>query len=412
MKAIRVLHITPSVRMLGARQSLLTLVKELAGTKYEPYVLVPRKGPLTEELDKRRIKWIELFLPPWRKGLSWLTLPSRVAQLRSLILEKHIDLIHCNEIYPNPHAVVASSEVPLGKEFFGVLVNKRRVGRPQIPIVTHNRLSVTPRMIKNYLLSEATRLIAVSEAASQDFAHCPWFAEKVRVVYNGVDFQEFEAAKTRRSMVRQRLGYNEDELVVASIGLLMPRKRPAFILEAARRILERVPQARFLFVGDTSPGHSGYRKELKSLAQKLGIDDKVQFLSFQDHIAEIFAAVDLNLLLSNNEGFGRVVIEAAALQVPTIGSNVGGIKEIIIDGQTGFLIGGEKADEDSVFWKSMDDFVEKAVFLLQSPQERLRMGQAAYEHGRRNFSSESYCQGVMAVFDEAIEEFRQTAPPW
>jgi glycosyltransferase involved in cell wall biosynthesis len=387
-------------------------VKAIAGSRFEPLVLVPRPGPLTEELDRRKLPWIALELPPWRKGYAWKIIPSRVRDLRQLLVEKSIDLIHCNEIYPNPHAVAASSKAALWKELFCNVTLKRQFGKPRQPIVTHNRLSVTPRMTENYLLGEASRLIAVSHAAAQDFRGEPWFMQKVRVVYNGIDFEEFEQAWKRRDRTRQRLGFGRDDFVIGSIGLLMPRKRPMFLLEAAPVILQKVPSAYILFVGDPSPGQQHYADELRSFAEKLGVASRVKFLSFQERIADIFAALDLHVLISNDEGFGRVVIEAAAAGVPTIASRVGGIQELIIQNETGILIGNEQARDDKVFWYYLEDFVAAVTELAYAPQLRQRMGQAAYEHCRARFSVEQYVKGVLAVFEEALHEFETTQPPW
>ncbi|MCX7625201.1 MAG: glycosyltransferase family 4 protein [Candidatus Sumerlaeaceae bacterium] len=412
MKRVRVLHITPSVRLLGARRSLLTLVKELAGTRFEPLVLVPRQGALTEELDKRHLRWIALELPPWRKGSSWLTMHSRLIALRNILHQEKIDLIHCNEIYPNPHAVVASSDMPLWRELFASIVIRRSLRGPLVPVVTHNRLSVSPRMIQNYLLGDSTRIIAVSHAAAKDFAQEAWFGQKVRVVYNGIEFDEFERAKSRRDEVRARLGFDPSDVVFGMVGLLMPRKRPQFLLDASPDILARVPRARFLFVGDPSPRHEYYAEELRKRAHELGISDRVTFLPFQERVAGIFAAMDVHVLLSNEEGFGRVVIEAAAAGIPTIGSRVGGIQELIVDNETGFLIGNENAFDDKEFWKHMSEFVEAATLLACDANRRRAMGLAAYEHCLMHFSSEQYVHGVVRVFQEALEEIVAQQPPW
>ncbi len=413
MKRARVLHITPSVRLLGARRSLLGLVKELAGTRFQPLVLVPRPGPLTEELERRRLPWVALELPPWRKIGSWGRMVSRIKSLREVLEEHRIDLIHCNEIYPNPHAVAATSTAPLRRELLGDLVIKRRIGPPSLPIVTHNRLSVSPRMIRNYLLGEATRLIAVSQAAAGDFEGQCWFQEKVRVVHNGIDFDEFERAARRRSELRKQLGFEPEEIVIGSISLLMPRKRPQFILDAAPLVLRHVPHARFLFVGDPSPGQHHYREELLEHARKLGVESRVIFLPFQERIADIFAVLDINVLVSNNEGFGRVIIEAAAVGVPSVVSAVGGIKELVVQGETGYLIGDpDRAADDKMFWKHLDDFAQAVVELALHPEKRQAMGQAAHDHCRQRFSLEQYVEGVMRVFDEALTVFEATRAPW
>lgn len=411
MQPVRVLHITPSVRLLGARRSLLTLVTEIAGTRYEPVVLAPAAGPLTEELDKRRLPWIELRLPPWRKGWSWLSIPGRVSALREICARERIGLIHCNEIYPNPHAVAATGNRSVATELLGSLASKRRIGRAGIPIVTHMRLSVTPRMVRNYMLEEATRIIAVSDGAASDFDPFPWKQHKVRVVHNGIDFEEFDRARERRSTLRTGLGFTDDDFVIGQIGLLMPRKRPRFLIEAAAAIVRAVPRCRILFVGEASPGQEAYVEDLKRAAAELGITNEVVFLPFQRRIADFFAALDLHVLVSNDEGFGRVIIEAAAAGVPTIGSNVGGIPELIVEGETGHLLGDPDANDDE-FWKEMPRFVELAVDLARNPERRCALGNAAREFAGRKFAARRYATGVMKVFDEALAESGATRDPW
>ncbi|MBX7244080.1 MAG: glycosyltransferase family 4 protein [Candidatus Sumerlaeaceae bacterium] len=403
MPPVKVLHITPSVRLLGARRSLLTLVCELAGTRYEPVVLAPGPGALTEELDKRRLRWISLRLPPWRKFGSWFSLPGRVAELREICDRENIGLIHCNEIYPNPHALVASSTGKFGLELPNTLLNQRLIYALKRPVVTHMRLSVTPRMIKNYMLSGATRIIAVSEAAARDFDSFEWKRERVRVVHNGINFEEFEEARQHRHLTRHKLGYEDRDFVIGQIGLLMPRKRPKFLIEAAEIILRLVPHAKFLLVGEPSPTDAGYLDELKSLAKEKRVDFAFQFIPFQQRVAEYFAALDLHVLLSNDEGFGRVVIEAAGAGVPTIGSNVGGIPELIRDDETGFIIGPpDTSDED--FWDELPDFAEMVARLANDREKLGQLGEAAHDFTKRNFSPEGYAAGVSAVFDEAVAE--------
>lgn len=404
MSAVRTLHLTPSVRLLGARRSLLTLVRLLKSRgEFDPLVVVPRPGALTEELDRAGIPWTELFLPPWRKGASWVTLPARVAALRDLIGRERIGLVHCNEIYPNPHAVAACGTASLVRGLAGGLLAGHRERALRVPIVTHMRLSVTPRMVKNYGLVSATRLIAVSEGAARDFDPFPWKARKVRAILNGLELEEFEEARLQRDAIRRELGFAESDFVIGQIGLLMPRKRPRFLVEAMPRILKAVPGARAVFVGEASPGQAHVVEELKALARELGVEDKVSFYPFQREVARWFAALDLNMLVSNEEGFGRVIVEAGAAGVATVGSRVGGIPELIEDGVTGYLLGeAGRAERDEEFWRELPRFVE-IVSELADDRERCRaLGDAAARRARERFGAEKYVAGVEAVFREAL----------
>jgi glycosyltransferase involved in cell wall biosynthesis len=399
------------VRLLGARRSLLTLVKHLHGTHVQPLILVYSRGPLTDEFDRLRIPYEVLKLSPWRKAASWLRIPAQLLALRELISREKIDLIHCNEIYPNPHAIVAAGQGSVPGELLTRLVHARALHSMRIPVVTHMRLSVTPRMVKNYHLHESTRIIAVSDGAARDFDPFPWKQERVRVVHNGIDFEDFEDARARRDAVRAQLGFAPGDFVIGQFGLMMPRKRPRFLLDAAPDILHRVPHARFLFIGDASPGQQSYLDELKQLAQSYQIEHAVRFLPFQTQIADYFGALDLNMLVSDDEGFGRVIIEAAAAGVPTVGSRVGGIPELIVDNETGFLLGEPEASNES-FWREIPRFVEIVAHLATDPDTYAAVVQHARARAHERFSSKQYVSNVVSVFHEALQEFRDREDPW
>ena len=411
MRRIRVLHITPSVRLLGARRSLLTLVKELKGTRVEPLVIVPSRGALTDEFDRLRINYRVLYLPPWRKGASWLKMGPALRDLKSIIHEFKADLVHCNEIYPAPHALCATTGSSARVESLSRILNGRQYGTPQIPVVTHMRLSVNPRLIKNYYLGDATRLIAVSNAAAGDFDAYPWKTGKVQTVYNGIEFEPFLAASSRRDRIRSELGYSPENFVIGQFGLMMPRKRPKFLLDAVPLILEKNPNARFLFIGDSSPGQDAYLESLKKQAQECNLGEAVQFLPFQSEIADYFAALDLNMLVSNDEGFGRVILEAAAAGVPTVGSRVGGIPELIQPEETGFLI-GQAGSSETDFFAEVPVFANLVERVSRDRQELRKMAARARERALKKFSTDKYVKGVVSVFEEALDEFDAARDQW
>jgi len=414
VKPLRVVHITPSVRLLGARRSLLTLVQELAGTRVESLVVVPSQGALTEEFDRLGIPYEVVYLPPWRKAKSWIKMGRQVRQLRRIIREWDADVVHCNEIYPNPHALAATSGGGVTGELLSRFLQRKPLRPQQIPVVTHMRLSVNDRLIRNYYLEDATRLIAVSNGAAADFDGYTWKDARVRVVYNGINFEPFAAARAERRTVRSELGFADSDFVIGQIGLMMPRKRPKFLLECASAIVDQVPNARFLFVGDASPGQAGYLDELKAIAEQTGISKAVRFLPFQKNVPRYFAALDLNMLVSDEEGFGRVILEAAAAGVPTVGSRVGGIPELIEHEKTGYLLGPEGSDgsKDEVFWESKDQFINIVKSLAGDANKLKAMGEAAARRAAEKFGVEQYIGGCVKVFEEAVEEFDRQRDQW
>ena len=371
MEKYKILYLTPSVHIFGARQSLLQLVRNLS-PKFEPIVVCPEKGYLTQELDTSgiRIKYIPLY--PWRKGKYFLLRYLSVLRLIRLVQKEKIDLIHSNEFYCNPYAVRASAH-------------------SRIPVITHLRLYINPRMIKNYSLSSATKIVAVSNTTSKYVNGWNGRDQKVKVIYNGVDFDELKAQESREA-VRKRLGYTDDDFVIGHIGVFSPRKRQHTTLEIARHVVKENPHCQFLLVGEANKRMLSYGDMLHSLLREYDLADHVTFHPISSDVASLFNAIDLNLLISSNEGFGRVIPEAAGFAKPTIGTRAGGISEVIRDGDTGYLV-------------TLDDATTVARIILELASEKdkcTRMGQRAREFARTSFSIERHVENVEALYEQVL----------
>jgi glycosyltransferase involved in cell wall biosynthesis len=124
--------------------------------------------------------------------------------------------------------------------------------------------------------------------------------------------------------------------------------------------------------------------------------------------------LDLNMLVSDEEGFGRVILEAGAAGVPTVGSRVGGIPELIKHDETGFLLGepGSDGSDDTEFWHEVPNLVKIAGKLAGNHAMAEKMGNAAREWAEKQFSVDQYVQGCVRVFEEAIAEFDRKRDQW
>jgi len=378
MEPRKIALITPSVRLLGARRSLLALAKALDRSRFSPIVVCPRRGDLEEECRRAGIPTHVHALPPWRKGKYWPLIPFHLLRLKRWARDLEIKLFHCNEIYPTPYAVWAG----------------RRLA---IPTVSHMRLSITPRLIRNYHLGRADRVVVVSHAAAEPFRRA-WkdFEKRVRVIYNGLDVaawaKEAGPREKARAEVRRRLGIPTDALLVGQVGLISRRKQQHLLVEAARRLAQRRPDWHFLVVGDPSPNEHDYADRVAGEVEAAGLAGTVSFWPFQRNVAPIFAALDINLLISADEGFGRVAIEAGALGVPTIGTRVGGIPEVVADGETGLLV--DVADA-----QGLAEAIER---LGNDAALRRRLGEAARKRVEGEFTIEKHAQRVMDLYDEML----------
>jgi glycosyltransferase involved in cell wall biosynthesis len=285
--------------------------------------------------------------------------------------------VHCNEIYPNPYAVRACASAGEG-------------GR-RIPVVTHMRLSATPRMIRNYDLDRADRIVVPSAKAGQDFDIWPDKEERVRVIHNGVDLTDFR--RTRSPIeARRQIGLAGEGQWLAVIGQIGPRKAGDVILRAFGRIVSEFPEARLMFVGNPHRGQEAFAEELRRESERPPLAGRVFFFPFTQRILTHYEAADVNLLVSRDEGFGRTIIEAGALGVPSIGSRVGGIPELIDEGHTGLLV---NVDDDA-------DLAEAMRTMLANETLRRAMGDTAFRHVAQNFSIRTHAEKMMGLYDSLM----------
>jgi glycosyltransferase involved in cell wall biosynthesis len=178
----------------------------------------------------------------------------------------------------------------------------------------------------------ANGMIAVSQTVARDLEPLGGVHAPVVALPNGIDFGKVRPSRFRCD-VRHALGADVDTLLIGAVGRLARVKGHAYFLEAARLILEGVPRARFVIVGDGE-----LKAELKRLASRLGVDHACQFLGARADVYDLVSAMDLFVLPSLDEGIPMALLEAMALGAPVVASAVGGIPEVLVDGETGVLV--------------------------------------------------------------------------
>lgn len=379
----RVLMLTPSSRLLGARRSLLTLALSLDPERWQPVVCSQSRGQLEDALVERNIPFEVVKLGWWRKTKYFLWRPFAIARLAAIARKYKIDLIHCNEIYPNPYAVRAARNLCSDGE--------RGVDGCSVPVLTHIRLGMKAGMIRKYDLGRADGIVVPSAALAQEFDGWKDREQKVSIVYNGVDMDAFRRTRTPEA-ARLQLGLPADGVYFGAIGQIGPRKGGDIILDAFERITGRQPRARLIFVGDPHRGQEKFAEELKQRATRAPFAGRVFFFPFDDQIQVYYDALDVNLLVSRSEGFGRTIIEAGAAGVPSIGARTGGIAEIIVDETTGILVPPEDPNALSV---AMEKLAGDAT-------RRGEMADAAFRRAAQVFSDKAHAAQMMDLYDSIV----------
>lgn len=205
------------------------------------------------------------------------------------------------------------------------------------------------------------RIVVLTEQEKKDhLSFCIAPEDKFEVVHSGVGLDNFRSVCRDPAQTRKDLGIPSCAAVIGTVGRLTPIKGHRFLIEAARGVLAEHPDTVFLLVGD---GESA--EALRSLATRLGVSGNIRFLGWRPDVAEIISAVDIFVFPSLNEGMGRAVVEAMALGKPVVASRVGGIVDIVRDGENGLMVPPADSDELAAAIKS----------LLSDPAERERLGQ-------------------------------------
>lgn len=227
----------------------------------------------------------------------------------------------------------------------------------------------------------ATRVIVQSERLRQmRTASHPLLQQKAMVLYPGTDTMVFDPdrydADARRQVRRQHRIPPACPLI-GIVGNLNPFKGHEDFLRAAARIKEQVKDARFIVVGRELTTAPGYWQRLQRLTAELGLETDVVYTGFCDDVPSLLAALDVFVLASIRESCPNVVLEAMAMKVPVVATDVGAVSELLADGRTGTVVppGQPRAMAEAVLG-----------FLAKSPEELRHIAEAARETVQTRFS--------------------------
>ncbi len=183
------------------------------------------------------------------------------------------------------------------------------------------------------------RIVALTEGEKADYDRLALTAaEKLVTIHSGVDTRRFGRNTVDAGKKKMTLGLPSNALIVGFVGWLLPIKGPMVLLEAMASVWRTHPEIRLVYVGK-----GDLEADLRRRAKELGRAESVFFFGWREDVAEILHVFDVVVLPSRNEGMGRVLVEAMAASRPVIGSHVGGIPDLIADGENGILFPPEDA---------------------------------------------------------------------
>ena len=375
----KILYINLTAKMSGAEFSLISLMTGLDKERFQPILLLPERGPLSDQADNFGIETIILssLIRFGEHFRFWKILKAlrAVWKLKKIIRTKGISLVHCN----TPRAA-----------YIGGLAAKLC----KIPSVTHIRdigqspfEKTWPTRLIGFL---SDIMISVSWATkSYIIGLNPFLEKKIKVIYNGIDLDFID--KVSPTAIHRKMDIPESAPLISAVGRIEPKKGFHILVHVAEILKKTFPSLRILIVGSIFEKRDQVYLDslLVEIAEK-GLSNNIIFTGFRTDVLEIMKACAMVVHPALcPDSLPRTIIEAAGLKKTIVASRVGGIPEIIQDGVSGILIESGNADA----------LAEAVRTLLMQPDTARRLGVAAREKIVSCFTIEKHLARITAIYE-------------
>jgi L-malate glycosyltransferase len=381
---MKVLYVNHTAQVSGAEEALCDLLAALPND-VEPVVAAP-VGPLEDRVSALGIEHVEIPATDGSLRPHPVHTPRAIGELaRAGIAVKRVaarvgaDVVHANTVRAGLAAALA-----------------RSLGAPPPVVSVHDCLpsSLSASLTRETIGAGAAVVIANSRHTAERFATRA-SSPDMRVVNYGIDEKRFDPSRIDRADARRSLGLAEDDSGLAVVGQLTPWKGQDHAIRLLAELAPEHPDARLVLAGSvkfasaaTRFDNPAYVRELHELTDSLGLGDRVLFVGERNDVPSVLRAVDVALVPSWEEPFGRAVIEALAMGVPVVATDVGGPREVIAEGEGGYVL----PPRDLGRWK------DAVGTLLADPELRSEVGHRGQALVHRAFPMRRYVQGVLDAY--------------
>jgi glycosyltransferase involved in cell wall biosynthesis len=365
-------YVTQAPFIGGAERSLLRLAGGVDTTRYRPFVIAGHDGELVRALREARVDHYHMALPHPDRAWPWPFLGS-VARLVTQLGRRRTALVHVNDAPAHAAAAIAA-----------------RILR--LPRICHLRFLYPADGLRWYLKWGFERAVFASrflKDAAQ--SRCPELFpdERCMVIPNGFDAPPPPSPRHVEGL-RVACALAAEQPVVGFVGRLVESKGVADYLTMAQGLLRHGPDTRFVVIGDDQRAQPSHRAEMEGLARRLDIAPACRFLGFRDDVWELLHLCDVVVVPSLVEPFGNVVVEAGAAARPVVATRVGGIPEIVRDGETGLLV--PPGDPQAL--------AQAVAALLADPTLRHALGARARTHVASSFGLQEHVRRLTDLYDD------------
>lgn len=389
---IKVLIIMHGAGKGGVEKSIATLCTYLDKEKFEPIVAMPEDGPLKTDLEGIGVKTIITPLEWWtpirffygeRHYYKFLAgLKERVHNLVKIINENGINVVHTSTLTVVDGAIAA-----------------KILGRPHIWHI-HGRFDGTSPTFETYLPIDvlypivgelSTRIVAVSQIV-KNFISSYIAPSKIHLIYNGIDIDKYKEKTLPSKSLLDEFPTLKNKVLVGLVGRISKVKGIEDYVEAAIEVLKVRDDVGFLIVGPEEDKTLG--QKVRKRVDSLHLADKIVFAGYRKNIPSLLQEINLVVCSSLREGFPYSCLEAMAASRALVATKCGGPDELVIDGETGYLVNVGNPDK-----------LARAILkVVENPETMKLMGEKGRKRIEEFFEARIYVQNFENLYKDVSKE--------
>jgi glycosyltransferase involved in cell wall biosynthesis len=384
MQKVNILYIITKLELGGAQKQLLNLISNLDRERFTIFLLTAQEGLLLRDflsidgLTLRRSIYLERAINPIKDFLALI-------EIYKYIKENKIDIVHTHS---SKAGILGRLAARLAKVKFIVhTVHGWSFNDFQSALIR-----IFYIWLERFTASFTSILIAVSRHDMQKGVELGIAeAHKYKLIRYGIDYSEFSK---KEQDLKEKLGINNSNLVVGMVSCFKPQKSPQDFIKLASAINKILPDIKFILVGDGT-----LRKRVQGLINRFHLKKSVILAGWRRDIWHILSSIDVLVLTSLWEGLPIVVLEAMSASLPVVVTDTGGVREVVIDGKTGFLVKPH----------GINSMSNKLSLLLKDKNLRQEMGKNAKKSLGFEFSLSNMVENTQNLYLGLLQENTKNA---
>lgn len=377
MKRILIIH--QSAELYGSDKTLLIFLQNINKNNFFTVVVLPNEGPLKEELEKIGIKVVvtpvlklyrDIFT--FKNGINFIKESFKsISVVNELHKEHNFDIIYSNTL-----AVLLGAIFSFKKQIKHIWHVHEIIEHPKIIAWLFPKLLY---YFSNTIIcnSEATKKNIIKREKRN--------LNKTIVVHNGIKFSEIS-----NQLNKSDFGFSENDIIITLVGRISRLKGHNWLLQTFNKYFKNNNSIKLLFVGSPVPKQEHYLHSIEDYINLNNLSKSVKIIPFTLNLDGVWSITDIAVMPSTEkESFGLVAAEAMMAKKPVVAANHGGLTEIIIDNETGYLVEPN----------SKEAFKEALEKLILNPNLRINFGENGFQRAIKKFSIEKYVRKIEDILE-------------